>query len=499
MSLEKSNNSTSISILEMSHEEARAFLLQHHSYCNFPLPKYIDFNNMLNNINTEIVWPNKISEKARDYYDVNHKILNNKGGKYAWRKLQLINPVIYVSLVNEITEVSNWSKIRERFNKFSQNPKIVCKSIPRKSKSIQSDMAEQVSYWSREVEQKSLELALEYRYLIQTDIVDCYSSIYTHTISWALHDKEVAKDNRFNNEFIGNIIDKKIQCMSHTQTNGIPEGSTLMDFIAEMVLGYIDLVLSEKIDNKMDYFIIRYRDDCRIFAKTKHDADNILKMLNEIVIDHGLKINHHKTEGGDEIIKNSLKKEKWYWITQYRKSKNLQEQLLRIHDFAYKFPNSGMVRKALSNYRKTISKKAEIKSPEILISIISDMAYCNPKSYPIITTIIAELISHIKVNKMDIIDKITRGFSNVPNTGYLDIWLQRITYKYNSKEEYKEKLCKVVANDLQALWKCEWLDERYHALINNHTFIDSEKLKNMTAVPTDKEVELFMSNEYMDY
>lgn len=100
---------------------------------------------------------------------------------------------------------------------------------------------------------------------------------------------------------------------------------------------------------------------------------------------------------------------------------------------------------------------------------------------------------------MDIIDKITRGFSNVPNTGYLDVWLQRITYKYNSKEEYKEKLCKVVANDLQTLWECEWLDERYYALINNHTFIDSEKLKNMTAVPTDKEVELFMSNEYMDY
>jgi hypothetical protein len=32
--------------------------------------------------------------------------------------------------------------------------------------------------------------------------------------------------------------------MNNGQTNGIPQGSVLMDFIAEMVLGYIDECLS---------------------------------------------------------------------------------------------------------------------------------------------------------------------------------------------------------------------------------------------------------------
>ena len=35
--------------------------------------------------------------------------------------------------------------------------------------------------------------------------------------------------------------------MNYGQTNGIPEGSILTDFIAEIVLGYIDLQLSEKL------------------------------------------------------------------------------------------------------------------------------------------------------------------------------------------------------------------------------------------------------------
>jgi hypothetical protein len=45
----------------------------------------------------------------------------------------------------------------------------------------------------------------------------------------------------------------------------------LMDFIAEMVLGYIDERLSQCLDKKMDYRIIRYRDDYRIFTNSKKE------------------------------------------------------------------------------------------------------------------------------------------------------------------------------------------------------------------------------------
>jgi hypothetical protein len=34
--------------------------------------------------------------------------------------------------------------------------------------------------------------------------------------------------------------------MRHGQTNGIPQGSVLMDFIAEMVLGYADTLITKK-------------------------------------------------------------------------------------------------------------------------------------------------------------------------------------------------------------------------------------------------------------
>ena len=69
---------------------------------------------------------------------------------------------------------------------------------------------------------------MEYEYLFQTDIVDCYSSIYTHSIAWALHDKEEVKKklkehSKTDKNLIGNIIDYSLRSMSYGQTNGIPQ------------------------------------------------------------------------------------------------------------------------------------------------------------------------------------------------------------------------------------------------------------------------------------
>ena len=60
---------------------------------------------------------------------------------------------------------------------------------------------------------------------------------------WLLKsEKERKKEKLF-----GDSIDKLLRYMHYGQTNGIPAGSVLMDFIAELVLGYTDLELSEKI------------------------------------------------------------------------------------------------------------------------------------------------------------------------------------------------------------------------------------------------------------
>ena len=53
-------------------------------------------------------------------------------------------------------------------------------------------------------------------------------------------------------------------------------------------------------------------------------------------------------------------------------------------------------------------------------------------------------------------------FSRLPNIGYLQIWMQRITYKMETLMEYTEPLCKI-ANNIPniSIWNNDWLKDEF--------------------------------------
>ena len=185
----------------MTSMEARAFFLKSSSYFSGNLPTYFDFTSILNEV-SKIMDGKKLNDvwyrKPGNYRNVNRKIIMNKDGKYAWRQLQIIHPFIYVDLVNLITEEKNWNLVRKRFSEFdntSNASKIRCISIPKQSKSKLSDIGNTILGWWKNSEQALIKYSLDFDYCLQTDVTDCYPSIYTHSISWALHGINVAKSN----------------------------------------------------------------------------------------------------------------------------------------------------------------------------------------------------------------------------------------------------------------------------------------------------------------
>lgn len=189
-------------ILKLGAVEARQFFLKHESYCNIDLPRYFSFSKLLKGVSDEYQGKKLLSDfsKSRNAIGalegVNYLLYANKDGKLSWRPLQIINPLVYVALVHEITEEQNWGKLQARFKKFSKNEKIKCLSIPVQSENKQSDKAQQISNWWEQVEQQSILLSLEYNCVFDTDVADCYGSIYTHSIAWAVEGKKVAKSSK---------------------------------------------------------------------------------------------------------------------------------------------------------------------------------------------------------------------------------------------------------------------------------------------------------------
>lgn len=492
----KKNN---YNILNLDHSNAKEFFLAEERYFTFDLPKYFTFTDVLRNLSDTLDGKNLsdffIKGTNPKYVEhTNYKLFNNKNGEFSWRVFQLIHPAIYVSLVHEITKEENWNIILNKFKEFQSCKDITCSSLPTvKSNKQKTEKGEQILTWWEEVEQKSIILSLDYSYIFHTDIVDCYGSIYTHSIPWALHTKEKAKNNRSSNSLIGNFIDTTLQYMSYGQTNGIPQGSILMDFIAEMILGYADLELSKKIrDINEDYKVIRYRDDYRIFVNNPEAGRKIIKELTDILASIGMRINSEKTHFSDNVIDSSIKKDKLFWLMNKAKEWDVTKNLLIIKSLSEKFPNSGTLIKELQNFYKKIYKISNTRNPDVSISIITDIAYKNPRSYPISVSIIGKFISLVDEdkNKKKIIEKIEKKLRKLPNTEVLSLWLQRLTLKFDPDKKYQGKLSEKIYNEEQEIWESSWLNKDIRKIVNQ-SIVNKEYIQSMDEYPNKEEILLF--------
>ena len=171
--------------------------------------------------------------------------------------------------------------------------------------------------------------------------------------------------------------------MQNGQTNGIPQGSVLMDFIAEIILGYSDSELTIKLENLgiEDYYIIRYRDDYRVFTNSKEDNETIAREITLTLQDIGLQLNASKTNSSEDVVLSSLKEDKLEAISFFNKNQsdiNIQKSLLKLVVFSRKYPNSGQLPKQLAKLSKKLENK---ENPKVIISIITDIMINNPRMH----------------------------------------------------------------------------------------------------------------------
>ena len=503
-------------ILDLDAQEALFFFLDSKIYCSLDFPPYIAFGSLLNTINDFLSNHPDILKHVHpeNYENVNYIIASNKDGKYDWRPFELINPILYVQLVRRITEETHWQDICNRFKDFAANPDIECMSIPVVENTLQTNQKAQILAWWENIEQRSIELSLDYEYLIETDITNCYGALYTHSIAWALHTKERAKQQRREN-LIGNIIDKYIRAMRYGQTNGIPQGSVLMDFIAEMVLGYIDTLLSDRIkaNNITDYHILRYRDDYKIFVNNPHTGEHILKIITEILAEFGMKPNISKTNTYDNIILHAIKKDKLAWLIKKQSNKDLQKHLLLIYKHALEYPHAGSLITPLQDCYFRIKKGKRLQNhSKSLIAIIVDIAYRNPRTYSICAAMLSVLLTKLssKNDQEEIITKIKNKFSLIPNTSSMLIWLQRISLFFKFDINYNDALCRLIDHafkdmdnnslsdtDINQIWNMDWVSSKeLKKILQKETIINTTEFKKLSREILLKEIEASLMRNY---
>lgn len=510
------------SIIELNATDARKALMASSSFSRLPIPPYFDFTELLTKTADAMHNAGGTRKKyqsgnrmIRDIENVNYLLISNKGGDLAWRPFTLIHPVLYIELVELITEQTNWKTIADRFRTFSHISAIKCCSLPKVETSIKTATESSViDYWSQ-FEQESIVKSLEYKYVTITDITNCYGSIYTHTLSWALHGKTVAKHNRGRQKtfLLGDEIDKILQDIQYGQTNGIPQGNVISDLIAEIILGYADELLQKELDEqlsvpdqaKIDFEILRYRDDYRIFTNSAEDAREVLLTLTNVLRSINMRLNQSKTLISDDVISASIKADKTALIglgfpDAFPKG-GTQKKLFAIRQFGLDYPNSGGLMRLLAEFRKNMPTTS-IKSNQYtdigtLIAVTVGIMLKNSRVYPQCMGILSHLFSSLDSNDVEKqVELILKRMSEVPNTGYFDLWMQRATAPRGIRPEYQEILCHHVTNRSNEpehqLWDNSWIIPTLAKVVSDTPIVTKNALMSLSPIIPMNETDLFI-------
>ena len=528
-------------ILSLNHTEAMDFFLKSEQYHGFELPEYFVFDDLLQNVKNAVgktLYEECLQEGMSPELlsDVNLDILLNKDGRYAVRPIILANPFLYYFLVREICNEQSWTVIKLLFEKFNV-PHITSCALPviPKEKEPFHKSTTILNWWST-MEQRSIELSLEYRYMFVTDITNCYGSVNPQAFDWAFSFKDTEYEQKAKNPIAKNI-QKFLRAFQQGRNIGIPQGSAIFDFIGEIILGYSDLLLHEAIRKEgitTSYEIIRYRDDYRIFCNDKDVLEKISYILQHILESLNFRMNSKKTKISESIVTDSIKADKLAYIynTPIFNKKGVdfdsfEKHLLYILMFARQYPDSGSIKTMLSDIDKrieewlkpqtrevstinledtnnAIEKRSETYQRKLIggsvramsavcVQIALENVGCSHYALRVLSRMVDSLEE--EQEKRDIIDKVYTKLCNQPNSDYNQLWLQNITYQNDKKKgvsPYNIRLCKVVMGENVELWNNSWLKKDLTKNYKQTSVVCNEVLKKVTLIITFRETRAYL-------
>lgn len=126
--------------------------------------------------------------------------------------------------------------------------------------------------------------------LVDTDISNCFPSVYSHAVSWATVGFAYAKKNRNDNARWFNVLDAKVRHLNRNETNGIAIGPATSNIILESILARVDQALVK------DFTFVRFLDDYKAYCKTDDEARDFVNRLAQELSRYKLMLNIGKTK-----------------------------------------------------------------------------------------------------------------------------------------------------------------------------------------------------------
>ena len=189
------------------------------------------------------------------------------------------HPKAYAGLV--LTIGKNWQNLK--FVSENENSRIVPKRH-KDGRLVIMDYEDRVS-----TTEQFLGASFGKRFVVNTDISNCYPSIYSHSVPWAVAGLDEAKKNRAKKGKWYNQLDQALQYTSRNETNGIPIGPGTSNIVSEAILARVDNEL------RAEFTYHRYMDDYTAYCGSHEEAERFVFTLAKELAKYKLTLNVGKT------------------------------------------------------------------------------------------------------------------------------------------------------------------------------------------------------------
>lgn len=130
------------------------------------------------------------------------------------------------------------------------------------------------------------------RFRAHTDVANCFASVYTHSLEWAIQGFEIAKANlasRPDQMHWSTELDRVLRSAKRNETSGLPIGPATSSIAVEIILADVDRKLRER------FSFVRYVDDYTALCSSYEEAQEFVRLLGKELSQYRLTLNLSKT------------------------------------------------------------------------------------------------------------------------------------------------------------------------------------------------------------
>lgn len=227
-----------------------------------------------------------VNEKPKDY--IRYSSMRNINIP---RPMAIPEPFAYSNQAKCLAD--NWDKLKNHFNDKTKDDSFKISRIHlRKLENRQVLFEMNYKNFTKDGDPEQ-DIVIKSKFIAIADISNCFPSIYSHSISWALVGKNTAKSKSKpadKNEWF-NQIDLNTRNLKHGETNGALIGPHSSNLISEIILVTVDNGLT-----KQGFKYIRNIDDYTCYVDTYEEADRFFLSLSEELKKYELALNGKKSK-----------------------------------------------------------------------------------------------------------------------------------------------------------------------------------------------------------